>query len=139
MKFFHNFVFTLYKFWVDFAFLFNRVFKPCVIHGLGKNFSSFLLNLLKVAWVSNKLSVFDRYLLIEKLASFFSLHKICSQIIWLKWEIYLLLSIFLQSRLRILDLVTRIFEKQSCRKINCGGWSENVDLTLPDSISSKEV
>ena len=25
------------------------------------------------------------------------------------------------------------------KKINCGRWSENVDVTLPDSISSKEV
>ena len=25
------------------------------------------------------------------------------------------------------------------KKINCGRWSENVDVTLPDSISSEEV
>ena len=25
------------------------------------------------------------------------------------------------------------------KKINCGRWSENVDVTLPDSVSSKEV
>ena len=31
------------------------------------------------------------------------------------------------------------FEKKSLKKINCRKWSENVDITLPDSISSKEV
>ena len=35
--------------------------------------------------------------------------------------------------------ITGIFEKKSSTKINCGRWSENVDVTLPDSISSKEV
>ena len=38
-----------------------------------------------------------------------------------------------------IDLVTGIFEKNSGKKINCGRWSENVDMTLPDLISSKEV
>ena len=39
----------------------------------------------------------------------------------------------------MLDLVTGIFEKKSGKKVNCGRWSENVDVTLPDSVSSKEV
>ena len=60
------------------------------------------------------------------------------QFIWLKSEINLLLSNFFQSRLRILDLVTGIFEKKSGKKINRGRWPENVDMTLPDSIFSKE-
>ena len=51
----------------------------------------------------------------------------------------LTISNFFQSCLRILDLVTGIFDKKSCKKINCGRWSENVDVTLSDSISSKEV
>ena len=51
----------------------------------------------------------------------------------------LTLSNFFQSCLRILDLVTGIFDKRSCKKRNCVRWSENVDVTLPDSISSKEV
>ena len=38
-----------------------------------------------------------------------------------------------------MDFVAGIFEKKSFRKINCGRWSESVDVTLPDSISSKEV
>ena len=54
-------------------------------------------------------------------------------------EINLLLSNFFSSRLRILDLVTGIFEKKSGKKINYGRWSENVDVTLPDSISCKQV
>ena len=29
--------------------------------------------------------------------------------------------------------------KNLVKKINCGRWFENVDVTLPDSISSKEV
>ena len=44
-------------------------------------------------------------------------------------------SKFFQSRLRILDFVLGTFEKKSCKKINCG----NVDVTLPDSLPSKEV
>ena len=39
----------------------------------------------------------------------------------------------------MLDLVTGIFEKKSGIKINCGRWSENIDVTLLDSICSKEV
>ena len=31
------------------------------------------------------------------------------------------------------------WEKILLKKINCWRWSENVDVTLPDSISSKEV
>ena len=104
-----------------------------------RNFSSFLLSFLKGALVSNKLSIFDRYLFIEELTTFSSLHKICSQFVWLKSEINLQFSNFLQSHLRILDLVTGIFEKKSGKKINCGRWSENVHVTLPDSISSKKV
>ena len=45
----------------------------------------------------------------------------------------------MQSCLRILDLDARIFEKKSGKKINCGRQYENVDVTLPDSVSSKEV
>ena len=45
----------------------------------------------------------------------------------------------MQSCLRILDLDARIFEKKSGKKINCGRRYENVDVTLPDSVSSKEV
>ena len=51
----------------------------------------------------------------------------------------LLLSNFFQSHLRILDFVTGFFEKKSGRKISCGRWSENVDVTLSDSVSSKRV
>ena len=65
--------------------------------------------------------------------------KTCSQLISLKSEINLPASNFFQSRLGILDLVTGIFEKRSGRKRNCERWFENVDVTLPDSISSKEV
>ena len=39
----------------------------------------------------------------------------------------------------MLDLVTGTFEKRSAKKINCGRQSENLDVTLPDSVSSKEV
>ena len=113
--------------------------KASIIHSLLRNFSSFLLSLLKGAWVSNKLSIFERYFFIEKLTSFSSLHKVCSQLISLKSEINLLLSNFFQSRLGILDLVTGIFEKKSAKKRNCRRWLENVDVTLPDSISSEEV
>ena len=30
-------------------------------------------------------------------------------------------------------------KKNLVKKINCGRWSENVDVTFPDSISSKEI
>ena len=43
-----------------------------------------------------------------------------------------------QSRLRILDLVAGLFEKKFGQKVNCGRWYENVDVTLPDSVSSNE-
>ena len=36
-----------------------------------------------------------------------------------------------------MDFTAGIFEKKPFKKINCGRWSENVDVTLPDSISSK--
>ena len=52
---------------------------------------------------------------------------------------YKICSNFFQSRLKILDFAAGTFEKQSGKKINCGRWSENVDVTLPDSVSSKEV
>ena len=45
----------------------------------------------------------------------------------------------MQLRLRILDLDARIFEKKSGKKMNCGRRYENVDVTLSDSVSSKEV
>ena len=61
------------------------------------------------------------------------------QSVWSKLEIDLLLSNFLQSSLNILDFVAGLFKKKSLKKTNCGRWSENVDITLPDSISSKEV
>ena len=38
-----------------------------------------------------------------------------------------------------MDFTAGYFEKKSFNKINCGRWSENVDVTLPDSISSKEA
>ena len=82
---------------------------------------------------------FLTYLFTEKLTSFSSLHKIYSHFIWWKSEINLLFSNFFQSHLTILDLGTGIFEKKSVIIINCGRWSENVDVALPDSISSKEV
>ena len=67
------------------------------------------------------------------MTSFFSLYEICSQFIGLK------LSIFFQSLLRILDFVTRTFEKKCDKKINCGRWFENVDVILPDSVSSSRL
>ena len=104
-----------------------------------RNFSSFLLSFLIGAWASNKLSLFDRYSFIERLTSLFSLYKVCFQFIWLKSDINLLLSNFFQSRLRILDFVPGTFEKKSGKKLSCGRWSENVDVTLLDSVYSKEV
>ena len=38
-----------------------------------------------------------------------------------------------------MDFAADILEKKSFKEMNCGRWSENVDLTLPDSISSTEV
>ena len=43
---------------------------------------------------------------------------------------------FLQSDLHILLLVFLI--EKTFKKMNCGRWSENHDVTFPDSISSKE-
>ena len=91
-----------------------------------RNFSSFLLSFLSGACISSRLSVFE-------------VHRICSQTIWLKSEINLLLSNFHQSCLNILDFTTGIFEKKYFKKINCRRWSENVDVTFPDSISLKEL
>ena len=105
----------------------------------GEKFQFLFVKIFKGTWVSNKLSIFERYLFIEKLTSFSSSLKTCSQLISLKSEINLPASNFFQSRLGILDLVTGIFEKRSGRKRNCERWFENVDVTLPDSISSKEV
>ena len=51
----------------------------------------------------------------------------------------MLLSNFFPSRLRILVFVPGTFEKRSSKKINHGTRSENVDVTLPDSVSSKAV
>ena len=48
--------------------------------------------------------------------TFSSLYKICSKFTWLKSEIYLLLSNFFQSYLRILDFVAGIFEEKSGKK-----------------------
>ena len=135
IKFFKLLVFTSYK-CILFFFLIEFC-KPCVIHGLVRNFSSFLLSFLSGACVSNRLSILDRYWFIDKLTSLFSLHKICSQSLWSKSEINLLLSNFLRSCLNTLDSVARIFEKKSFKKINCGRCSENVHVTLPDSISSR--
>ena len=39
----------------------------------------------------------------------------------------------------ILDFCAGNFEEISVNKINCAKWSRNVRVTLPDSISSKEV
>ena len=38
-----------------------------------------------------------------------------------------------------MDFAAGIFDKKSFKKINCGRLSENVDVTLSDSISSKVV
>ena len=38
-----------------------------------------------------------------------------------------------------MDYAASIFVKKSFEKINCGRWSKNVDVTLSDSISSKDV
>ena len=100
---------------MEFSF-FTEFWKPCLIRGLVRNFSSHLLSFLIGAWVSKKLSIFDRYSFIGKLTSFSSMFKICSLFIWLKSEINLQLSIFFQSRLRILDHVTGNFEKKSGKK-----------------------
>ena len=38
-----------------------------------------------------------------------------------------------------MDFTAGIFDKKSLKKRNCGRWSENVDVILPDPISAKEV
>ena len=112
--------------------------KPCVIGCLVRNFSSFLLSFLSGASISNRPSILDSYWFIENLTSLFSLHRIWLQSVWLKSEINLLLSNFLQSCFNTLNFTAVIFEKKSFNKINCGRWTENVDVTLPVSISSKD-
>ena len=104
-------------------------------------FLSFLSSacICNVSFVVVHVSILDRYRFIEKLTWLFSLHKICSQLFWSKSEINLLLSKFLEWPLNILDFAADILEKKSFKEMNCGRWSENVDLTLPDSISSTEV
>ena len=123
IEFFKLLVFKFYKFWVHIIFLFNRILQILCNPQLVRNFSCFLLSFLSSACISNRLSILDTYWFIEKLTSHFSVHRICSQSVWLKSEINLLHWNFLQSCFNILDI----------------GWSENVDVTLPDSISSKEV
>ena len=72
------------------------------------------------------------------MTSFLSLSKNCSKFISLKSEINLILLIFFLSLLKILDFITGIFEKISGKKIHWFTF-ENIDVTLPDLISSKEV
>ena len=139
IEFFKLLVFKFYKFWVHIIFLFNRILQILCNPQLVRNFSCFLLSFLSSACISNRLSILDTYWFIEKLTSHFSVHRICSQSVWLKSEINLLLSNFLQSCFNISDLTAGFFKEKSFNKINCGRWSENVDVTLPDSISSKEV
>ena len=93
--------------------------KPCCMH---KNQCT-QISICR-ALVSNRLSILHRYWFIEKLTSLFSLHKTCSQSVWSKAEINLLLSNLLQLCLKILDFAADNFEKKSCKKINCGRWSE---------------
>ena len=50
---FTNFEYTLFFFLIEFC-------KPCVIHGLVTNSSSFLLSFLSGAYVSNRPSILDR-------------------------------------------------------------------------------
>ena len=38
-----------------------------------------------------------------------------------------------------MDFTARIFKKKSFKTMNCRRWSENVNVTLPDSIPSNEV
>ena len=133
-KFFKILFFTFYKFWVwNILFFFLIEFcKACVIHGLVRNSSFFLFSYLSDAFVSNRLSVLERYQFIEKLISFFLLHKVCFQSVW---------SSFIQSYLKTLNFAAGSFVKKSLtKKIGSGRWSENVDhVILLDSISSKEV
>ena len=129
-------VFTFYKFWVYIIFLFNRILQTLCNPWFGKKFQFFFVKLFK--WCMcfyNRLSILGRYWLIEKLISLFSMHKICSQSVWSKSEIDLLLSNFLQSCPNILHFAAVIFEKKSFKKISCGRSSENVEVTLSYSIS----
>ena len=86
MKFLQDFVFKLHKLWVDVVFLFNRVLQTLCNPRFGEKFQFFLV----------KFSSF-----IERLTSLFSLYNICSEFIWLKSDISLLLSNFFQSCLRM--------------------------------------
>ena len=139
INFFKLLVFTFYKFWAYIIFLFNIILQILCNSWFGEKFQVFLLSFLSEASASNTLSILDRYWFIDKLTPLFSLHKICSQSVWLKLEINLLVSNFLQLCVNILDFVAGIFEKKYLKKINCGRGSKNVDVSLPDSISSKEV
>lgn len=117
-KFFKILFFTFYKFWVwNIWFFFLIEFcKACVIHGLVRNSSFFLFSYLSDAFVSNRLSVLERYQFIEKLISFFLLHKVCFQSVW---------SSFIQSYLKTLNFAAGSFVRKSLtKKIDSGRWSE---------------
>ena len=66
MKFFQDFVFTLKKFWVDLVFRFNKILQTLCNPWFGEKFQFFFVNFLIDEWASNRLSIFDRYLFIEK-------------------------------------------------------------------------
>ena len=86
---FTKFEYILFFFLAEFC-------KSCVIHGLVRNSNYFFVKLLSNACVSNRPSILNKCWFIEKLTSLFSLHKICLQSIWLKSEINLFFSDFLQ-------------------------------------------
>lgn len=101
----------------------REFFKPCVIHGLFRNSISFLLSFLIGACISSSPSISDRYWFIKKLTSLLSPHKICSFSAWSKSKRNLLLSNFLQPRLKILDFAADNFEEKSFKKWSAGdGW-----------------
>ena len=127
---FTNFEYILIFFLIEFC-------KPCVIHGLVRNFSSFLLSFLSGAYISKRLSILDRYWFYEKLTSLFSVHRNCSQSVWLKSEINLSLWNFLQSSFNIYWILLLEFLRKNLLKNKLWKMSENVDVTLPDSISSR--
>ena len=131
MKLLQDFVFKLHKLWIDLVFLFNKVLQTLCNPRFGEKFQFFLV----------KFSSF-----IERLTSLFSLYNICSQFIWLKSYINLLLSNFFQSRLRVspnhvflLDFDTGNVEKKSGKKNKLWKivWVCRY-VTLPDLIFSKE-
>ena len=115
IKFFQDFVLSLHKVWKDFVFFFLIVLQTFCNPWFGEKFQFLFVKFFD--WCN----------------------KICFHFIWLKSDINVLLSDFFHPFLRILDFVTEIFEKKSGKKINCESWSENVVVTLPDSVSSKEV